>query len=319
MFEITKKIEVLFETFDQSGRTAFRDFLEQNPSVTKWHISADFCLHDEDRPNNVFAFSIIPYDAMFDEIKDEIQKSIPRDWKKSKIISPEVIKFLHDKRRFHFAFILPLAPQVFYNGDGSDPLAIARESVSMIVNALIKQDRPGDSLRRLRALKQESQANRFNVELLSDLFLLSDFFCFITLILARERRIEMVGWLPDRDKMTTWCEGVVFDVGVQNLIGLAEHFSIAIPDGGPLIAVPTPDAGKEAMWYDELVRLPDYVAGVLAAWNFETNKIPADRDKYRVMAQDFAAFAENIMVFKVRYDTGFQSGRIVFGGKSPGE
>ena len=316
MIEITEKIKALFATFDQSGRAVFRDFLAHNPQVTKWHISADFCLHDEDRPNNVFCFSLIPYDATLVEIKDEIQKSIPKDWKKSKIIPTETIEFLRDKRRFHIAFILPRAPQVFYNGEGSDPLAVARESVSMTVDALIGQGRTGDSLRRLKALKQESKANRFNITLLSDLYLLSDLFCFVTLLLARERPIEVAGWLPDRDKITTWCEGVVFDIGVQNLMGLAEHFRIAIPDGGPIIGAPTPDAGQDAMWYDEFVRLPDYVAGILAAWNFETNQIPAERIKYRIMAQDFAAFAQNIMVFKIRYDTRFQSSRIVFGKES---
>lgn len=319
MIEITEKINALFATFDQSGRKVFREFLDRNQLITKWHIASDFCLHDEGRPNNVFAFSLIPYDATLQEIKGEIQKAIPRDWKKSRKIPGETIEFLHDKRRFHFAFVLPRTPQVFSNGEGSDPLAVARQSVSMTVDTLIAQERTGDSLRRLKALKQESKANRFNITLLSDIYLLTDFFCFITLLLARERPIEVVGWLPDRDKMTTWCEGVVFDIGVQNLMGLAEHFRIAVPDGGPRIAVPTPDAGQDAMWYDELVRLPDYMAGMLAAWNFETNEIPADRSKYRVMAEDFAAFAENIMIFKVRYDTAFQTSRIVFRKKSNAE
>lgn len=313
MIEIADKIKALFETFDKSGRAALQDFLTANSGIEKWHIAADFCLHDSDRPNNVFAFSIIPYDSEFSTIKSQIHDALPKDWKKSKNITPQAIEFLHDKRRFHIAFVLPHAPQVFNNGEDTSPLEIARESISITVDTLIAQGRTGDSLRRLKALKQESKANRFNVELLSDLYLLSDLFCFVTLALARERNIDVVGWLPDRDKMTTWCEGVVFDVGVQCLIGLSEHFKIPVPEKGPLIAAPTPDAGKDAMWYDELVRLPDYVAGILSAWNFGTNEIPAERDKYRVMAQDFAAFAENIMVFKVRYDTGFQAGRIVFG------
>ena len=142
-------------------------------------------------------------------------------------------------------------------------------------------------------------------------------FCFVTLLLARERSVEIVGWLPDRDKMTTWCEGVIFDLGVENLTGVAAHFGINLPMRALQIALPTPDAGKDAMWFDELIRLPDYVAGILAAWNFETNEIPGDKDKYRVMAQEFSASAENIMVFKVRYDTEFQSSRLVFGRHEP--
>jgi hypothetical protein len=313
MIDLFKKFGALFETFDKSGLADFRRFLNENPGVTKWYIAADFCLHDKDRPNNVFAFSIIPHDVMFESIKDEIRTAIPKDWKKSKNILPTAITFLADRRRFHIAFVFPQPPAVFNNGPGSDPRAIARESISLSVDQLIAKGRSADSVRRLKALRQESMANAFNVELLADVFMLMHLFCFVTLLLARERTVQIVGWLPDRDKMTTWCEGVIFDLAVENLAGVAEHFAVNIPQGGPLIALPTPDAAQNAMWFDELIRLPDYVAGILAAWDFETNEIPGEKDKYRVMAQEFAASAENIMVFKVRYDTGFQSCRLVFG------
>src|SRR5450830_980400 len=110
MIDPIGKLGALFETFDKSGLADFRRFLDANPGVTKWYISADFCLHDKDRPNNVFAFSIIPHDAMFESIKDEIRTAIPKDWKKSKNILPAAVAFLADRRRFHIAFVFPQPP-----------------------------------------------------------------------------------------------------------------------------------------------------------------------------------------------------------------
>lgn len=333
MIEPLKKFDALFETFDKSGISDFRRFLNKNSDVRKWFISADFCLHDKERPNNVFAFSIIPCDKEFDEIKLEITNAIPKDWKKTKIISRDSIDLLSDERIFHIAFVLPKSPKVFGNGPGSDSISVARESVSITVRQLIEKGCSGESLRRLQALKRETSSGSFNVRLLSDLYLLNDLFCFVTLLLAREREIEVVGWLPDRDNMTTWCGGVVFNLGVEHLMGLAEYYGITVPPGGPCIALPTPagdnsvteqesersaiesptrEAKSSGMWFDELVRLPDYVAGILAAWDFKANEIPGEKDKYRVMAQDFAAFAMNVMVFKIRYDESFQSSRITF-------
>lgn len=63
MIQPTDFLRTLFNTFDQSAINDFRGFLAENPQVTKWQIAADFCLHDKERPNNAFAFTIIPYDA----------------------------------------------------------------------------------------------------------------------------------------------------------------------------------------------------------------------------------------------------------------
>jgi hypothetical protein len=312
MIETFAKFDALFETFDKSGIVDFRRFLDVNPRVTKWFISADFCLHDRDRPNDVFAFSVIPFDDIFESLKAEIRTAIPKDWKKSKNILPAALEFLADKRRFHIAFVFQQPPAVFDNGVNSDARAVARESISLTVDEMIAQGRTKESMRRLSVLMQESKAKAFNVELLADLYVLNDLFCFVTLLLARERNVEIVGWLPDRDKMTTWCEGVLFDIGVEHLAGVAAHYGLKVPEGGPRIAVPTPDAGHDAMWFDEFIRLPDYIAGILSAWNLQTNEIPGDKDKYRVMAQEFAATAENVMVFNIRYASHFQAGRIVF-------
>lgn len=112
--------------------------------------------------------------------------------------------------------------------------------------------------------------------------------------------------------MTTWAEGAVWVLGTENLHGLAEHFGIAIPKGSPDIALPTPNAGKDAMWFDEFIRLPDYIAGILAAWNLKSNLIPGENDKYSTLATEVIADSKNTAVFLLRYAGEFRSRRIVF-------
>lgn len=317
MIQPTDFLRVLFETFDKSSIADYRNFLKANLQVKRWIIAADFCLHDKDRPNHAFAFTIIPYDAYPDALKDKIRGALPKDLKKTKRIRDAAVSFLAHPGRFHFAFVFEKPPAVFYNGPGSEALKVARESLDITVDTMMKMERGKETLRPLKELKQQSLASNFNIELLADMYVLSYLFSFVTILLARERPVEIVGWFSDRDSMTSWCNGVVWIIGHENLHGLAEHFNVSIAADMPLIAVPTPNAGKNAMWYDEFIRLPDYIAGILAAWNFATNELPGAKEKYLQLAKDVVADARNIAVIKIRWDDGVQCSRIVFDRQQP--
>ncbi|MGH6635250.1 MAG: hypothetical protein ACRED0_03650 [Gammaproteobacteria bacterium] len=265
MIQPTEFLRVFFDTVDKSAIDAFRNFLAANPHVKKWQIAADFCLHDKERPNNAFTFTIIPYDAYPDLLVAEIRGALPKDLKKTKNIERDAAAFLAHPRRFHFGFVMQNAPAVSNNGPGSDPLQVAREILKITVDSMVQQRRSKENVGRLKKLKQEAQAKNFNVELLADLYMLSHLFCFVTLLLARECSVELIGWFSDCDSMTTWCDGMVWDIGRENLYGLAQHFTVPMLPGMPVIAVPTPNAGANAMWFDEFIRLPDYIAGILCA------------------------------------------------------
>ena len=310
MIKPTDFIQLLFETFDRSAIDDFRAFLNTNAGIRKWQIAADFCLHDKNRPNNVFAFTIIPYDAYPDTLFSEIRRDLPRDLKKTKIIDSNAIAFLTSKRRFHFGFVFQDPPAVFNNGPDSDSLTVARESLAITVETLAKSGGSKESMRRLKMLRQNAQATSFNVELLADMYLLSYLLCFVTLLLTRERRGDIIGWFSDRDKMTTWCDGVVWDISRETLYGLASHFGIPISNDTPVIAKDA-SIDKDGMWFDEFVRLPDYIAGVLAAWNLTTNELPGNKDKYVTLVEDVIADARNMAVLKVRWGDCVQCSRVI--------
>lgn len=342
-------LKTLFQTFDKSALDDFREFIANNSQVKKWNIAADYCLHDKDRPNNTFAFTIIPYDAHLAELKTEIKGVLPKDLKKTKSIQDVGLKFLSHSRRFHFAFVFQGYPSVFNNGTDASKLDIARESLTQTISQMVNMGRSDENVRKLKMLRQNAQAKSFNVALLADTYILSYLYCFVTLVLARETSIEIVGWFSDRDKMTEWCEGVLWDISSESLHGLSGHFGIAIPSDMPIVAIPTKtvvgiglenldghservgisipsdtapivrrteEAVENAMWFDELIRLPDYIAGIFAAWNFDTNQIPGESEKFLQLAENFVADAKNIAVLKIRYDNGCQCSRIAFSSKS---
>lgn len=319
-------LKALFETFDQSARTAFQGFLNRNAGVTKWFISADYCLHDPTRPNNVFAFSVIPYNNHFDELKREIRESLPKDLKKTKAITDAAKQLLVDPMRFHFAFMFKSPPKVFYDAAGLKPIDLARTSIGHSLKEMVAHGRSGDTLNIIRGLLQQAQARNFNVKLLADMFLLSHLFSFVTLALARDNPSSKIGWLSDRDKMTEAFEGALWVLANENVHGLAQRLGISIPFDSPDIALPTPTASasppaggqavagatENPMWFDDFIRIPDYIAGVLAAWDLHENSLPLGQTKFVELAEDVIAVANNMAVFNVRYTHEFRSGRMVF-------
>lgn len=294
-------IGVLFDCFDQSACDDLRAFLASNPDVGRWHIAADFCLRDKDRPNDTFAFSLIPYDADLSELREEINNHLPKDLKKTRDISDAAIAFLREGRRFHFTFIFRERRAIFNNGGERDlPLGIARESIDHTITTALAHGRSGDNLRRFRLLQQAARASTFNVGLLANVYLFAYLMCFVSLALARERDLDILGWFADRDNMITWCDGVVWDIAIDTLHGLAARLHIALPQTAPIVAAPNPVLPPDqAMWYDELARIPDYVAGMFAAWDLDQNHVPGERAKYRRMARELIADAHNTAIFRV--------------------
>lgn len=304
-------IKNIFTTFDGSAINEFRAFLENNRGVKKWMIAADYCIHDTNRPNNAYAFTIIPYDAYPDQLKQEINASLPKDLKKTKKIDEAARDFLNHPRRFHIGFVLQGDPAVFNNGDDTPPLTVARQSVAATLAWAEEMGRSSEAIRKLKLLKQESLANRFNHKLLADLYVLSYLFAFVSVLLARERHIDIVGWFSDRDRMTTWCEGVIWNLGTETVYGIAQRLNIPFPEGMPIVAIPVLGASENPMWFDEFIRLPDYIAGILAAWDFSTNQLPmSGQNKYLRLAEDVVADSENMIVIKIRYDSVMNASRI---------
>lgn len=316
MLDPREILKALFHTFDQSARSDLQRFIAAQSGITKWMIAADFCLHDPNRPNSTYVFSLIPYDDYPDVLMREIRDSIPKDLKKTRDVRASTVQFLREGRRFHIAFVLSSPPAVFSNGPGAgSPLEVARESIALELERLGRAAPPS-----LKKLHEAVKANGFNTELLADLYLLANLLGFVSLVLARETAVVRLGWFADRDSMTTFCDGVLWHIAARSLHGLSEHFRIPVPADSPTIAAPTPDVlPKDAMWYDELVRIPDYIAGILAAWDFKGNVIP-DNEKYGVLAQQVIADASNMAVLHVYYEPeGFCASRRVFSLTPPAE
>lgn len=296
--------KLCFETFDRSAVRQFRDFLSLHPGISKWLIAADFALHDAKHPLDCMAFSIFPYDTELSQIKADVDSVLPKDLKESKQLTAEGAAWLRDKRRFHVVITMNKKRAVFNNGAGTKEKEIAREHIALTVRQLSGMiDGQGPQMR-FKKLQQKSAANNFKVGLLGDIWLLGVLFSALTLMLGRERTCEVVSWFPDRDKMTSFGDGVWLDYAFWNTRGLCEELQVDMQSTKIGAAAPDRSGGKEVMWFDYMIRSADWFAGTLATWDRAKNQVPPEQRKYCQVLEDAIADAENILVLHCDIDEG---------------
>jgi hypothetical protein len=303
--------KTFLECFDKGAIELFRRFIEAHPYARKWIIAADFSLHNKERPFDCFAFTILPYDAWPTEIERDVTQALPKDLKKSKELDDAAIMWLRDSRRFHIAITTNENPAVFSNGPGSIPLTVTREHIAKTLEAAEQIGASQETIKRLKKLKQEAQANGFNVRLLAEIWLLAIWFATLTVLLGRERECEIVGWFPDRDNMTNYCDAIWYDYALWNTQALADALTVDMRS--TLCPAGTPDRSgpKERMWFDYMIRAADWFAGAVAAWDRKGNVIPVDQPKYRQMLEKVITPAENIVLLHLDLtEDGMQFGRI---------
>ena len=107
----------------------------------------------------------------------------------------------------------------------------------------------GATMKRLQELKRLSQSNGFNVRLIGDLWLLALLFAAITLLIGRERPSEVIGWFPDRDDMTNWCEGIWQDFAFWDTRAFADVFNVDLRATQITVGLPDRSTGREIMWF----------------------------------------------------------------------
>lgn len=304
------------QVFSQSSLDDLRRFLRTKPEVRKWLIVADYCVRDSTRPMDCFAFSIVPWDESFLRMQTAIRRDLPRDLKKKKILNPDELRVLRGSDWFHLCFVTDNKPPIFSDGLNDDERRNARTYIKRWLGHFEEKQRAETEIAKVRKLYRKSLANSFDVSLFTSLYLTHFFFAYITLLLRREAHAEMVGWFSDRDAMSDWCDGVLWALTMETFGGFAEANGIDPKKFKIAQGVPEVDPGGK-MWFDDLIRQADHLAGVLASWN-----IPDKSEKYVQIARDVMADNANVVVLRLHIgelrpgELGMQWARVLISRKS---
>jgi len=291
---------------DCAGKSTLGDFSQYLAKMCgrgqkKWMIFSDYVLDDDTKPNDVFAFTVFPYFVHFDDLKGAFATAAPRDIKKTREVTAEMIRAMRSEWLFNWAFVFSGRYRLF----GSNAVDERKNLVSGldVASRMVKDwqsnvQNPPSSwkhfLEKLEAMKQELQKNSPNMKLMRSICLTAIFGGYIMYLVIKHAQPEIVGWFSDRDNILSYCDGIVFDLLGSNQHGLCERDGIS---RSAKIIIATPDA-QGPNWYDEMLRVPDYLAGTLADWNRSTNDI--SKEKFVKIVEDVLADNRNLSIFEFK-------------------
>jgi hypothetical protein len=301
-------LDQLMSTFCANATKEFRTFLANHPKVTKWLIASDFVLNDSEAISDAYAYTFIPHNAEIQKIKANIKELVPRDFKKTKIVNPSLKEFLRSGETFTICL---LTPKKF--SAAGDIHAVRRTLDETLKNMRNWKDAGAQKqlIEQFARFRERAKANNFNTQLVSTMMIATVLAAFCAIILAQERKIEIVGWFPDRDNITTSYERIVDHMFSVNFSAFCQRHNIDQSQIRTGIGLPQPDsANPKQLWYDELVRILDFLAGPLARWDYKKNLVPT-REKYVDLLQGAVADNHNLVVLLLsQWDDGIGVGQL---------
>lgn len=116
-----------------------------------------------------------------------------------------------------------------------------------------------------------------------------------------ENMATLVSWISDRDKMIDKYDSLIFDLAyvffTLNYLQIMifpnnEKQKLFVPD----LKFVNPDKGSDS-YLDELIRIPDYLVGLLA--NLDVKKIYSKDDKYKDMLNYCIRESDNHAIIQI--------------------
>lgn len=270
-------LNLLNDTFEKSTIDQIeKNYLNNLLSVSKWMCFSDYCLDDEGKPNDVITFSIIPHITDYDIIENYIQTNAKTDIKKTRNVKETFVSFLRKYPMINFSFILNDRKKLLGNnhkellGNLRNQYIFMKEMYEQwMKNEPHKKKEYTDYINKINQCLSLIEADK-KIKLLLDMILIPFLGAYVSsIILKRINKVEVFGWFSDRDKLNDIGDGLslyIFHHQLHNLMN-GKNFTFAS----------TVANSTSKIFYDELIKIPDYIAGTLADYNLEDNTISKDK------------------------------------------
>lgn len=288
-------IDTFLEVLDKSESNYFRRFLSALPEESAWYLISDYCIDDSSKYNDVFTFSLLCDYDKHENIKDFINSLAPKDLKKTRDINVDFLEYLNSPFVYHFSLVVPRKEELLAK-------LLNKIALDKIVNWVyqvydnskqVNIEMAGfcnEAQQRIKLVQREIQRKGYNKKLIREILLTSSFGASIMFLLQKYSSPSKIAWISDRDAIIDKFDGFVFD-------NMYFWYEIAVADkpfekvNTEIIFVEPEKIGEN--YFDELIRIPDYVAGALASIDtVDKNNLIDIKDKFKLMLMD--VFSEPI-------------------------
>ncbi len=308
------------DSFNDSGKEFFTNFINEFGKVKKWIISSDYAFYDKDKKNDVVTFSIFLHLAHFNKMSDYINAIAPADIKKVKSVSDEFITFLSSGPVFNISFILDRERRM--HSDERSYHLHRLESMIRLLEYWCKSTPEGKENYQKRILELNKAKDLINspgvnLRIFRDIEIVAQLAAFLLAEISMAADVEIISWLSDRDSMLTFKNKIIGDYMLEQV---ASTYHVLCGNNGvdssEKLLLPKPELEGDN-FYDSFIRIPDYISGTLADFDFEKNK--SSRPKFeKVKNGTFSEESRNI-IYQLFFHPNFRAYRIPWEVESDGD
>lgn len=254
----------------QKVRDVIEEYLKKTGYPKKWVLLTDYCLDDPNKAN-VITFVLLFFRSEEEHVamEQKILKLQKSDIKHTRYISNRLMRFLRKMPVFSYSFILDDRVKLFGDTAADQQKAVETNLTAIrdCYQAWLKAAPNNDvvnyyqtNIKKLDAqIKIVSQGKKIGQHV--DILLTTALGALYTAeILKNVPDLQIVGWMPDRDKITQSCNEIaipIFHCMLYNLLGGKD---VQLPVADPKIT------GKP--FYDAMNRIPDDICAAVADYDF---------------------------------------------------
>jgi hypothetical protein len=303
VLDLSKPIKT---TFEQTSLREMECWFSELPDDAAWYVVSDYCFGDKTKNSDTVSFSILLNHDKIENIKEYIRAFAPKDIKSTRTVSEGFIQYINSPVIFHITFMIDRKTKYMKDyatkENMEDFLSYFREFVSEIdKNSSFDDGFTASVIKRSYEFERDFKSKNINLKLSRQIYLVSVFVSLVFYYLNRIKNPSHIKWVSDRDAISKRYDGFIYDLSYFLFLSEVSQ-EVGNKDGTktllhkPQFIFPVKEE-LEGGKYDELIRIPDYLAGTLADLNMDTGEFT--KDKFYTVFFDSLVGSKNHSVIQI--------------------
>ncbi len=297
-------VTCLDQTIKKNVIHNIKEYIRLNDSREGWVIVSDYCIKDKQKPNDCLSFVILPMDTLFyHQITNSIKDNIPKEIKHIDEINDDTIFFL---KNAPYILSLNFIVKNIENAISSKPKDNIKNIIIQNLENIKNRIKNNKNLAsRYNIMISEMRKKQFNFNLFSQCYLVAVIVAYMHILILKYSKKHKITWLSDRGNITNSNNHFVYDLCQLFYENLRNKFKITVGEN-------TISCGQEEnnkLFYDELIKLPDFFVGALSSYDIKNHKV--DKDKHVLLIDKVLADNPKCINLKLDFSQGIQCSRLV--------
>lgn len=304
----------LFSPLDITFRTISADlakWFSAYPEDAAWNVVSDYCIGDPQKKNDTIAFSVIAHHDTTENIRQLIAAVAPTDIKSTRQASLGLRQYLKCPVTFSVTYVVSRRSALLRDYIDTDNMRDFLPDFEAYLRSVqghspVSGEYFDSVYKRLAQFKRDIEKNKqFNAKLARQVYMVAAFASSVFKHLVLTKKPAYIRWISDRDAILDRYDALVYDLGYLYFLlqyGQTLDFSdpgVATLIGKPRLIFEIPEkTGKNRN--DELVRLPDHLAGTLADFDIEAGAFT--HEKFGTIFGDVFVNSPNNAIIQVLGD-----------------